>query len=188
MGREVRSLKILEKFFEGNVFTFEYFKSGDTRGDFGKVWEQEEFPDFSIAETFFSRSKKDVIRGFHYIMKPATQKRIVVCLEGRVRDIVVDIRKGSPTYGKFISIDLDSKSNLGVYIGKGFAHGFHSKEESILFYLIDGKYEKEYDKGVLWNDPDIGVGWGVEKPIVSERDLKHPLLKDAENNFVYGEE
>lgn len=180
-------MKVLEKFFDGNVFTFEYFKAGDNRGDFGKIWVREEFPGFEMAETFYSRSKKNVIRGFHYIMRPATQKRVVVCLEGRVRDVVVDIRKDSPTYGKFVSLSLDSQSNTGVFIGKGFAHGFHSLEESILFYLIDGKYSKELDRGIRYDDPQIGVDWGVKKPIVSERDAKHPLLKDAENNFVYGE-
>ena len=184
----MRLLKVLEKFFDGKVFTFEYFKAGDNRGDFGKVWVREDFPGFSMAETFFSRSKKDVIRGFHYIMKPATQMRIVVCLEGRVRDVVVDIRKDSPTYGKFVSINLDSKSNAGVFIGKGFAHGFHSLEESILFYMIDGKYEKAFDKGIRWNDTTIGVDWKVKNPIVSERDSNHPSLEQAENNFRYGEE
>lgn len=181
-------MKVIEKFFDGNVYTFEYFKSSDTRGDLGKVWTQEGFPGFSMMETFFSRSKKDVIRGFHYIMKPATQKRIVFCLKGQVRDIVVDIRKGSPTYRKFVSINLDGRSNIGVFIGKGFAHGFHSLEESILFYLIDGKYEEAFDKGIRWNDPDIGVDWKVKNPILSERDAKHPLLKNSENNYIYGDE
>jgi len=141
-----------------------------------------------MAEAFYSKSKKGVIRGFHYIMRPATQKRVVICLEGRVRDVIVDIRKGSPTYGKFVSIGLDGEKNVGVFIGKGFAHGFHSLEDSMLFYRIDGKYEKALDKGVRWNDPGIGVDWNVGEPILSDRDAGHPFLRDAENNFVYGEE
>jgi dTDP-4-dehydrorhamnose 3,5-epimerase len=181
-------LKVLEKYFDGQVFTFEYFKAGDVRGDFGKVWVREDFPGFSMAETFYSKSKKDVIRGFHYIKRPATQKRIVACLHGQVRDVVVDIRKGSPTYGKYVSIDLDSKVNKAVFIGKGFAHGFHSLEDSILFYLIDGRYDKTLDRGIRYDDPQIGVDWGVKKPIISERDAAHPPLKDADNNFAYGEE
>ncbi len=180
-------MKVLKEFFGGNVYAFEYFRAGDERGDFGKIWVREEFPGFSIAEAFYSRSKKDVIRGFHYIMRPATQKRIVVCLKGRVRDVVVDIRKGSPTFGKYVSVELDAEKSTGVFIGKGFAHGFHSLDDSIVFYLIDGKYEKALDKGVRWDDPQIKVDWGVRRPILSERDAKHPLLKDAENNFVYGE-
>ena len=108
------SLKKTNEFFDGKVFAFEYFKAGDIRGDFGKMWTCENFPDFSMAEVFFSKSKENVIRGLHYVLCPAAQKRIVFCLSGKVRDIVVDIRKGSPTYGKYISVPLNAGTNVAV--------------------------------------------------------------------------
>jgi len=169
------------------VQLFEYPESADLRGEFRKLWMTRWNENFSLGELFLSHSRKDVIRGLHYIIRPATQKRIIFCTEGRIRDVVVDIRKGAPTYGKYVSAILEQKSNRGIYVGEGVAHGFLALEDSTVIYLTDMPYDEKYDRGIRWNDPEIGIRWGVSSPILSRKDANLPLLKDAENNFVYNE-
>jgi dTDP-4-dehydrorhamnose 3,5-epimerase len=157
----------------------------DLRGDFSKLWASGWLDNFSVGEVFLSNSRKGVIRGLHYIMHPSTQKRAVFCVQGKIKDVIVDIRKGSPTYSEYVSVDLQEKDNRGIYIGEGFAHGFLALADSIVVYLASTPYDEKYDRGVIWNDPEIAIDWGIKTPIQSKKDATLPLLKDAENNFVY---
>ncbi|MFZ5340649.1 MAG: dTDP-4-dehydrorhamnose 3,5-epimerase family protein [Candidatus Micrarchaeota archaeon] len=180
------------------VFLYEYFRSKDMRGDFSKPWIsgwrfsglsnlsglKPELKTFSIGEIFFTNSKKNVIRGLHYILHPSTQRKIIVCLKGKITDVVVDLRKKSPTYSKYVSLELSEDNNHALYIGEGFAHGFLTLKDSLLLYLVDKPYNAKLDRGIRWNDPKIGINWGIAKPILSERDETHPFLEEAENTFI----
>ncbi len=177
-------MKKLKQCFGGKVFLFEHFRASDRRGSFSKHW-VDGAKAFKVGEIFSSFSKKGVLRGLHYILAPQTQSRMVFCLSGRVKDVVVDIRKGSPTYGKHVSVELSAEKNTAIFIGKGFAHGFLALEDSLLLYLADKPYFAKSDRGIKWNDPALGIKWGAKKPVVSERDAAFPLLADAENNFNY---
>jgi dTDP-4-dehydrorhamnose 3,5-epimerase len=180
-------LKTIQSFFEGKVQLFEHTGTTDLRGDFAKLWAAGWIENFSVGEVFLSSSKKGVIRGLHYLMHPATQKRAVFCVQGKIEDVAVDIRKGSPTYSKYIAVNLEGKSNRGIYLGEGFAHGFLAKEDSTVIYLANIPYDEKYDRGIRWNDPEIGIDWAIGDPILSRKDATLPFLKDAENNFVYND-
>ena len=159
----------------------------DVRGNFSKLWATGWLDDFSVEEVFLSNSKEGVIRGLHYIMHPSTQKRAVFCVEGKIKDVIIDIRKGSPTYSEYVYANLQGKENHGIYIGEGFAHGFLALRDSTVVYLASTPYDEKYDRGVIWNDPEIAIDWGIKTPILSKKDATLPLLKDAENNFVYND-
>lgn len=179
-------MSVLESLFDKRVFIFEFFRSTDSRGDFTKIWTKG-LTEFVAREVFISNSRKGVIRGLHYILRPETQRRIVVCLTGKIRDFVVDIRQGSPTFRHYVEMDLNGQENRGVYIDQGFAHGFLALEESRVLYLADVPYNQKYDRGIRWNDPSIGIPWGVKNPILSEKDAMLPLMNTAEINFIYDE-
>lgn len=146
----------------------------DNRGYFLKSFEKNIFKQLGIenelAETFESYSKKDVIRGLHFQTKNP-QIKIVRAITGKILDVAVDIRKDSETFGKWYAVELSAENNLSFYIPQGFAHGFRVlSEEAIVSYQCIGQYEKGSDTGIVWNDKDLGIEWGIENPIVSERD------------------
>jgi dTDP-4-dehydrorhamnose 3,5-epimerase len=178
-------LKVIRSFFNGKVQVFEHPGTRDLRGDFAKLWATGWLGNFSMGEVFLSTSRKRVIRGLHYILRPSTQKRAVFCVEGKIKDVNVDIRKGSPTYGKYVFADLQGNDNRGIYIDEGFAHGFLALRGSTVVYLASTPYDAKNDRGIIWNDPEIAIEWGIKNPILSKKDAALPLLKDAENNFVY---
>ena len=131
-----------------------------------------------------SWSHKGVLRGLHFQAPPYDQGKLIRVSCGAVDDIVVDLRKGSATYGQHLKVRLDDKQHQMLWIPPGFAHGFVTLEEGTVFlYKVTKVYNKESEGGILWNDPDLNIDWGVDQPIVSEKDCQLPLLKDLKTVF-----
>ena len=163
----------------------------DKRGFFHEMYKALAFAANGISTPFvqdnYVRSHCGVIRGLHYNLLPQAQGKLMMVLRGRIFDVAVDIRRGSPTYGQHVGQELFDDDRYMLYIPPGFAHGFGVLSvEADLFYKVTVEYEPELERGILWNDPTIGVKWPIACPILSERDTQLPLLKDAENNFVFG--
>jgi len=160
----------------------------DERGFFLESFKESSFIENGINTKFvqdnFSRSIKGVLRGLHYQKNPKAQAKLVTVFRGEIFDIVVDIRKDSQTYGKWISEILSEQNRKLLYIPEGFAHGYCVlSEEADIFYKVNQEYSPENDSGFIWNDPEIAVKWPIDKPIISDKDLELPLLKNADNNF-----
>lgn len=136
-----------------------------------------------------SKSVKGTIRGLHFQKNPYAQTKVVSCSNGAVLDVVVDIRKNSPTYGEWTSVLLTPENGQMLYVPRGFAHGFVALENDTVFqYLVDNVWNKESEAGIIWNDPDINIDWqfdkyGIENPIFSEKDQLHPTLKLSPDYF-----
>jgi len=162
----------------------------DDRGFFLESFKESIFAINKINTKFvqdnFSHSKVGVLRGLHYQKNPKAQAKLVTAFGGEIFDVVVDIRKGSPTYGRWIGEILSDKNHNLLYIPEGFAHGFCvlSKTADVL-YKVNQEYSPTHEMGIVWNDPDIGIIWPIDKPILLEKDLHLPLLKNADNNFIY---
>lgn len=158
----------------------------DDRGDFIKTFHESTLRangiDFRLKESYFSHSHKDVIRGMHFQTPPHQHAKIVFCPQGRILDVILDLRKSSATYGQYFAHELSAENHLAYYIPEGFAHGFISLEDnSITYYLVSSEYSKEHDTGILYNS--FGYNWEVEKPIISERDLSFPGLGEFKSPF-----
>ena len=137
-------------------------------------------------------SSYGVLRGLHFQKPPFAQSKLVRVVKGRVLDVAVDIRKGSPTYGEHVAVELSEDNHLQFFIPKGFAHGFVTLTPNVNFmYKCDNYYNAAADGGIAFNDPALAIDWPIapEKAITSEKDQKHPTLKEfeAENPFIYGE-
>ncbi len=163
----------------------------DDRGFFMETCKKSEFEKFGIAGEWVqdnhSRSKKGVIRGLHYQKEPMAQGKLVRVARGMVFDVAVDIRKGSPTFGKWVGVILSDENKYMLWIPPGFAHGVAILEDDteLLYKVSGGEYSPEHDRNIRWNDPDIGIIWPIREPILSEKDKNAPLLKDADINFTY---
>ena len=154
----------------------------DTRGRFFESYEKEKYFGLGICEDFVqdnqSLSNKDVLRGLHYRVDPE-QAKLVRVVKGEVFDVVVDIRKSSPTFGKWQSFILSSTNFLQLYVPVGFAHGFCVLSDVAEFlYKVSEYYSAEKEKGIIWNDPDIGINWPISSPILSDKDEDNPRLRD----------
>lgn len=163
----------------------------DARGFFMETYKYSGFARAGISEYFvqdnFSRSSGRVLRGLHYQKNPHAQGKLVQCVQGRIFDVAADIRKGSPSFGKWAAAELSEENNRMLYIPPGFAHGFVVLGESAgVLYKCTQEYAPENDRGIIWNDPDINIQWPVENPVLSDKDSRHPFLMDADNNFTYG--
>ena len=162
----------------------------DDRGFFFESFKESDFLSNGIDKKFvqdnFSHSIYGVIRGLHFQKTPKAQAKLVTVLKGKIFDVAVDIRKNSPTYGKWVSEILSSDIHNLLYIPEGFAHGFcvMSKEADIL-YKVSNEYSPEHEGGVIWNDSEINITWPVDNPLLQEKDSKLPLLKNIDNNFIY---
>lgn len=157
----------------------------DTRGYFFESFSQKEFDEKVCPVTFVqdneSMSSYGVIRGLHFQLPPFTQAKLVRCVKGTVLDVAVDIRKGSPTYGQHVSVELSEDNHLQIFIPKGFAHGFSVLSETAVFqYKCDEFYHPEAEGGISILDDSLGIDWKIPagQVILSEKDTKHPLLKD----------
>lgn len=163
----------------------------DDRGFFMEVFKQSDFAlngiKFEFLQDNHSASKKGVLRGLHYQLNPKPQGKLVRCIRGRIWDIAVDIRKGSPMYGKWVAVELSEENKLMLWIPPGFAHGFVALEDSEVIYKTTNEYEPSLDRGIIWNDREININCPIKNPILSDKDLKLPPLKEADNNFIYGE-
>jgi dTDP-4-dehydrorhamnose 3,5-epimerase len=163
---------------------------GDSRGAFFESYASEAFASAGIKEAFVqdnqSRSVKGVVRGLHYQKNPCAQGKLVRCISGKILDVGVDIRKGSPHYGKWLGVELDGEKNEMLYVPPGFAHGFSVlSETAVVFYKVTSPYAPQADRGIRFNDPVIGIDWKVDPPVLSPKDAAHPGLADCDNNFAY---
>ncbi|MGO9377452.1 MAG: dTDP-4-dehydrorhamnose 3,5-epimerase [Dissulfurispiraceae bacterium] len=162
----------------------------DDRGSFLETYKYAEFAKAGICEAFVqdnqSKSSARVLRGLHYQKNPFAQGKLVRCLKGAIYDVGVDIRKGSPFYGKWVGVELSEENNLIIYVPQGFAHGFIVLTESAeIAYKCTKEYSPEHDRGIIWKDPDIAIEWPMREPVLSGKDVHHPGLKEADNNFIY---
>ena len=164
----------------------------DARGYFFESFSQREF-DEKVGKVVFvqdneSKSSYVVMRGLHFQRPPFTQSKLVRCVKGAVLDVAVDIRKGSPTYGQHVAVELTEENHRQIFIPKGFAHGFAVLSETAVFqYKCDEFYHPEADGGISILDDSLGIDWRIpmDKAILSEKDTKHNLLKDFDSPFVF---
>jgi len=162
----------------------------DERGFFMESYKESDFKDFGIEEKFVqdnhSKSKKNVLRGLHYQIPPMEQTKLVRCIIGKIFDVAVDIRKGSPYYGKWVGEYLSEENKNILFIPAGFAHGYLvMSEEAGILYKVTNEYSPEHDRGIIWNDPEIGIDWPMENNlIISAKDKKLPTIKKANNIFI----
>lgn len=168
---------------------------GDERGFFMEFYKKSDFDkagiDTDLVQDNHSKSIKGVLRGLHYQKEPFAQGKLVRCIKGRIFDVAVDIRKGSPTFGKWVGYELSEENKLMLWIPKGFAHGFLtlSDEAEVLYKVSGSEYSPEHDAGIRWDDPQINIKWplnGIDNVLLSEKDSKLPYLQDADINFIFG--
>lgn len=168
---------------------------GDHRGYFFESFSEKKFAE-NVKEVNFvqdneSKSCYGVLRGLHFQKPPHAQAKLVRVVKGRVLDVAVDIRKGSPTFGKHVAVELTEDNHRQLFIPRGFAHGFAVLSEEVVFqYKCDNYYAPQSEGAVLWNDPEIGIDWGIPEGdvILSEKDSKSPLLKDLGDFFEWKQE
>ena len=166
---------------------------GDARGYFFESFNAKEFAEQTGVDVTFvqdneSLSRYGVLRGLHFQLPPFTQTKLVRCVRGRVMDVAVDIRKGSPTYGKWVSCELTEDNHRMFFVPKGFAHGFCVLSEDAIFqYKCDDFYHPEAEGAIAWNDKEIGIDWPIKPDdiILSEKDKHHPQLQEFESPFDY---
>ena len=181
-----RSMEYKETEIKG-VYIIEPRVFSDARGYFMEAWKQADF-DEHIGKVRFiqdneSKSSYGVLRGLHYQKGETSQSKLVRVIKGRVLDVAVDIRKSSPTFGKHVMVELSEENKRQFFIPRGFAHGFLVlSDEAIFTYKVDNPYAPQQEAGICWNDPDLGIEWPIapKDVVTSEKDLKAPLLKDAE--------
>ena len=170
------------KIIEPDVF-------GDHRGYFFETWSEPKYAELKFIPVQDNESftaKKGTLRGLHFQQDPMAQSKIVRVVRGAVMDVAVDIRKGSPTYLQWVAVELSEENKRQFYIPRGFAHGFLTLTDDVIFcYKVDNLYSKECDRSIRFDDPDISVDWGISDPVLSEKDLSAPWLKDSDCNFVY---
>ena len=164
---------------------------GDNRGYFLESYNEKEFKEVigkvSFVQDNESKSSKGVLRGLHFQKPPFAQAKLVRCIEGKVLDVVVDIRKNSKTYGQYFTTELSGENKKQVFIPRGFAHGFLVLSESAIFaYKVDNTYAPEHDAGIRWNDPTVNIPWGISESevLVSMKDAQLPFFTEFDSPFT----
>ena len=182
-------MKIIDTALEG-VKIIEPRIFGDDRGYFFESWNEKKFSEAGIACNWVqdneSKSRFGVLRGLHFQAAPYTQAKLVRAISGRVLDVAVDIRKGSPTYGQHVAVELSEENHRQFFVPRGFAHGFAVLSETAVFqYKCDNFYAPEADGGIQLRDESLGIDWCIptEEAILSAKDLKHPFLKNFDSPF-----
>ena len=167
---------------------------GDARGYFMETYSTKNFGDLGIHAVFVQdnqsfSAQKGILRGIHFQNAPMAQAKLVRVTRGAVLDVAVDLRKGSPTYRQWVTVELSAENKRMFFIPRGFGHGFVTLTDDVEFcYKVDNLYSRECDRGIRYNDPTIGVDWGEVVPeLLSAKDTTSPLLDDSDCNFVYGE-
>lgn len=166
-------------------------KIGDHRGFFSEVYSRKVFETAGIRADFVQdnhslSAEAGVVRGLHFQLSPMAQDKLLRVVRGAILDVAVDIRRGSPTFGKHVAEVISAENWKQIFIPAGFAHGFRTLEPNTeVIYKVTNFYSPEHDRGIRWNDPAIGINWGVSEAeaILSERDRKHPMLADAKELF-----
>lgn len=162
---------------------------GDHRGFFMESFNERLFKEHGIHFNFIQdnqslSSEPGVLRGLHYQLNPKAQTKLIRVLTGAIYDVVVDIRRNSPTFGQWVGVILSEYNKRQLLVPKGFAHGFCTLVPNTqVLYKVDEYYSPEHDRGILWNDPSLGIDWPTSNPILSDKDQRHPMLKDAEMNI-----
>jgi dTDP-4-dehydrorhamnose 3,5-epimerase len=162
---------------------------GDHRGWFTETYSNEKFKEHGLNNNFIQdnhsfSSQKGTLRGLHFQLNPKAQTKLVRCTKGKILDVAVDLRIESPTYKMWVSVELTEENKKMLYIPKGFAHGFVTLvNDTEVQYKVDEYYSPENDRSIKYDDPDIGVIWGYDSPILSVKDLNAPLLKEIDINF-----
>lgn len=162
----------------------------DDRGYFFESYSRKEFEAAGIVDDFVqsnqSLSQKNVLRGLHFQVPPFAQSKLVRVIKGSVLDVAVDIRKGSPTYGRHYSTVLSEQNKLMFYIPVGFAHGFLTLEDDTIFsYKCGNYYSKPCEQGIAWDDPQVAIEWNATNPILSEKDRNNQAFADFQSPFIY---
>lgn len=181
-----------------DCYILETDKFGDDRGYFSPYFIQKNFDELGfkgVVQANRSMSSKGVVRGLHFQENPKCQAKIVEVLKGSVVDVVVDMRKDSETYGKHTTVLLTAENNRQLYVPRGFAHGFVSLEDNTIFhYLVDNDYAPALEGGFLWNDPELGINWdgifkeyGIDEPVLSEKDKVRETFSECKVEFYRGE-
>ena len=170
------------------VYIIDPVTLGDKRGSFIKPYNATAFHEVGITfvpkESFYSRSKKDVIRGMHFQVPPHEYAKLVFVTDGEILDVILDIRKEAPTYGQFISVGLSADNARQVYVPKGFAHGFAAVSQSAtVVYLQTSTHVPDYDSGIKWNS--FGMNWDIDRPILSQRDEAFVSLNEFNSPFGF---
>lgn len=182
-------MEIIRTGFEG-LLVIKPTVYADERGYFFESFNLETYGDAGLSfipvQDNESRSSRGVIRGLHYQLKPHDQAKLIRVIEGKIYDVALDLRKNSPTYGKWFGLELDSDSKTQLFIPRGFAHGFSVLSDiAIILYKTDNIYNHSAERGISLNDPSLNIDWrtGTLKPVISIKDTKNPPLREAENNF-----
>jgi len=183
-------MKIIPTSLTG-VVIFEPTVFGDSRGWFMESWSlakmQSAGYEYNFVQDNHSYSaQKGVLRGIHFQKDPAAQAKLVRCTRGAVLDVAVDLRKGSPTYKQWVSVELSAENKRQLLVPRGFGHGFVTFTGDVEFlYKIDSPYDASADRSIRYDDPELAIDWGISNPILSEKDKNAPLLKDSDCNFNY---
>lgn len=183
-------MQIIKTKLEG-AYTIEPKVFGDLRGWFMETYSKEKLIEVNIMVDFVQdnhsySAQKGTLRGLHFQNNPKAQSKLVRCTRGRILDVAVDLRVGSPTYKEWISVELSSENKRQLFIPKGFAHGFLTLTDDVeVEYKVDEYYSLKNDRSIRYDDDEIGVEWDVKDPILSEKDLTAPLLRNSDNNFIY---
>ena len=184
-------MKVIKTSIE-DVVLFEPDVFGDARGYFFESYSQKRFDEqvrpVKFVQDNESKSRYGVLRGLHFQKGKDAQSKLVRVVKGRVLDVAVDIRRGSPTFGKYVAVELSEDNHRQLFIPRGFAHGFSVlSEEAVFQYKCDNLYAPQSEGAIAWNDPEIGIDWGLkaEDILLSAKDAAHPLLSEAEELFDY---
>lgn len=163
----------------------------DSRGLFAETYKRSEFLRKGISQSFVqdnrSWSRRGVLRGLHFQNSPHAQAKLISTIRGEIFDVAIDIRKGSPSYGRWVAETLSQDNHRLLYVPEGFAHGYLVlSEEADVIYKVSSEYSPENERGIIWNDPRLNIEWPIKDPILSSQDARHPTLADVDNGFVYG--
>lgn len=190
----IESMEVIKTDIEG-VVIIEPRIFRDDRGYFYESFSQREFEEKVCRTTFVqdnqSKSSYGVLRGLHFQKPPYCQSKLVRCIKGAVLDVAVDLRKGSPTFGKHVAVELTEENHRQLFVPRGFAHGFAVlSEEAVFQYKCDNFYNKESEGAIAWNDPELAIDWRIpaDKALLSEKDKLNKGIKEADFLFDYNEE
>lgn len=190
----IESMEVIKTDIEG-VVIIEPLIFRDDRGYFYESFSQREFEEKVFRTTFVqdnqSKSSYGVLRGLHFQKPPYCQSKLVRCIKGAVLDVAVDLRKGSPTFGKHVAVELTEENHRQLFVPRGFAHGFAVlSEEAVFQYKCDNFYNKESEGAIAWDDPELAIDWRIpaDKALLSEKDKLNKSIKEADFLFDYNEE
>lgn len=185
-------MKIIKTDIDG-VFIVEPQLFADERGYFYETFNEQRFTALTGIRTRFvqdneSRSKEGVVRGLHFQLPPSAQSKLVRCTEGEILDIAVDIRRGSPTFLKYVGVVLSAENHRQLFVPRGFAHGFMVRRgDAVVQYKCDNLYNPASERAIIWNDPQINIDWGItaNRAILSAKDLRNTTLEEVDTLFDY---